>query len=70
MVDDAIPYCRPCEALHEEATCYVACKILEKGLPETSDSGECSREPEYINEVSQVHSIDEESWKQSNEYSQ
>ena len=48
----------------------MACKILEKGLPKTSNSGECLREPEYINAVGQVHSIDEESWKQAKEYSQ
>ena len=37
MVEEVLPYCRPCEALHEEATCYVACKILEKGLLETTN---------------------------------
>ena len=24
MVKEVIPYCRPCDSLHEEASCYVA----------------------------------------------
>ena len=40
MVEEVIPYCRPCEALHEEYTCYIARQILEHGLPESSDCEE------------------------------
>ena len=49
MVEEFIPYCIPCEALHEESTCYMARQILDHGLPESSDSEEYLREPEYVN---------------------
>ena len=57
MAEEVIPYCKPCEALHEESTCYMARQILEHGLPESSDNEEYSREPEYVNRVGQLHSV-------------
>ena len=30
VVREVICYCRPCDSLHEEASCYVACRILEQ----------------------------------------
>ena len=32
LVDDAPPYCRACDALHEEATCPVIRRILDNGM--------------------------------------
>ena len=40
MVQEVIPYCRPCDSLHEEASCYVAHRILEQGIPEIRSSEE------------------------------
>ena len=51
MVEEVIPYCKPCEALHEESTYYMAYQILEHGLPESSESEQYSWEPEYANTV-------------------
>lgn len=31
MVDEPIPFCRPCESFHEESTCAFARRILEEG---------------------------------------
>ena len=33
MVEEVIPYCRPCKALHEESTCYMVYQILKHGFP-------------------------------------
>ena len=38
MVEEFIPSCRACEALHEQSACYMARQILEHGLPEMIDS--------------------------------
>ena len=70
MVEEVIPYCRPCEALHEESTYYMAHQILEHGLPESSDSEESARETEYVNAVGQLHPITTKTWSQAREYSQ
>ena len=29
MVEDAIPFCRPCDQFHEESTCYIASQVME-----------------------------------------
>ena len=70
MVKEVLPYCRPCDALHEESTCYMVRQILEHGLPKTSDSEEYSREPEYVNTIGQLHPVTTETWSQAREYSQ
>ena len=41
-------------------SCYVAHQVLEHGIQETSNKGEYSREPEFINELGQVHPISKE----------
>ena len=68
MVEEIIPYCKPCEAIHEESTCYMARQILEHGLPKSSDSEEYSRELEYVNAVGKLHPITKETWSQVREY--
>ena len=70
MVKEVIPYCRPCEALHEESTCYMAHQILRHGLLESNDSEEYSRDLEYANAVGQLHPTTKETWSQVREYSQ
>ena len=57
MVEEVIPYCRPCEPLHEYSTCYMAYQILVHSLPKSSDSEEYSREPEYVNIVGHLHPV-------------
>ena len=70
MFEEVIPYCRACEALHEESTCYTAHQILEHGLPESNDSEQFASEPEYVNIVGHLHSVIAETWGQAREYSQ
>ena len=63
MVQEVIPYCRPCDSLHEESSCYVACRILEQGIPKSGSSEEISSEPKYINVVGHMYPISKEYWK-------
>ena len=62
-----IPYCRACDSLHEEASCYVACQILEQEIPESDNSEEVSSEPEYINAVGHMYPVSIEDWKKAKE---
>lgn len=32
LVDDALPYCRACDALHEETTCPTVRRIWDNGM--------------------------------------
>ena len=57
VVQEVIPYCIPCDSLHEEASCYVACQILEQGIPESGSSEEISSEIEYINAVGHMYPV-------------
>ena len=34
MVETYTPFCRACEDLHEESSCYYACYVQEHGFPE------------------------------------
>ena len=70
MVQEVIPYCRPCDSHHEEANCYVAQRILEQGIIEMRSSKEVSSEPEYINAVGHMYLVSKEDWKKAKEYSQ
>ena len=70
MVQEVILYCRPCDSLHEEASCYVACRILEQGIPESGSSEKVSSNPEYINAVGHMYPMSKEYWKKEKEYSQ
>ena len=57
MVQEVIPYCRPCDSLHEEASCYVGWRILEQGISESGSSEQVSSEHEYINAVGHVYPL-------------
>ena len=70
MVEEVIPYCRPCEALHEESTYNMARQILEHGILESSDSEEYSRDPQYVNTIGQLHLVTIETQSQAREYNQ
>ena len=69
MVQEVIPYCRPCDSLHEESSCYVAWQILEQGISEFGSSEEVSSKPEYINAVGHIYPVSKEGWKKEKEYS-
>ena len=38
VVREVFLYCIPCDSLHEEGSCYVACLILEHRIPESGIS--------------------------------
>ena len=53
LVDDSIPYCRPCDEMHDEATCPYVRRILEGGMVGTN---------EQINVVGKEHHLSMENW--------
>ena len=57
MVEDAIPYCRPCSQFHQENTCYFANQVMEQGLPEISSQDTPPSEPEFVNMVGQTYPL-------------
>ena len=69
MVETYTPFCRACEDLHEEYSCYYACYVWEHGFPEGGGLKASSREPEYINYVDGMHDISGESWREEKQYS-
>ena len=69
MVEEVMPYCRLCDAHHEESACYIACRILEQGMPETSQSSSFSSEPKFVNNVGHIHLVPKDAWKEAKECS-
>ena len=37
LVDEVIPWCRPCDQFHPEDTCYISNQVIEHGLVEVSN---------------------------------
>ena len=48
MVDEVIPWCRPCEQFHPESTCYIANQIIEHGMAEVSNQETTSGESDHV----------------------
>ena len=69
MVETYTPFCRACEDLHEESSCYYACYVQEHGFPEGCGPKASSSELEYINCVDDMHDISGESWRETKQYS-
>ena len=57
MVEEVIPWCRPCEEFHQESTCYVANQVMEHGLPEVSNQETNTSEPDHIYMVGQAYPL-------------
>ena len=57
MVEEVIPWCRPCEQFQQESTCYVANQVMEHGLPKVSSQETTSSEPDHIYMVSQAYPL-------------
>ena len=57
MVEEIIPWCRPCEQFHQESTCYVANQAMEHGLPESSSQETTSSEPDHVYMVGQAYPL-------------
>ena len=53
LVDDSMPYCRPCDDLHNELTCPYAKRILDGEMVGTS---------EQINVVGKEHHFSLDNW--------
>ena len=57
MVEELIPWCRPCEQFHQESTCYVANQVMEHGLPKVSNQETNSSELDHIYMVGQAYPL-------------
>ena len=69
MVEDAIPFCRPCSQFHQESTCYIANQVMEQGLPGISSQHTPSRDPEFMNIVGKDYPLADQHWKHAVDYS-
>ena len=61
LVDEAPPYCRACDALHEEVTCPIVKRIMNSGMFGAS---------KQINVVGKEFSLSMEDWMEVKENSQ
>ena len=57
LVDEVIPWCRPCEQFHPESTCYIANRIIENGMAEVSNQETNSSKPDHIYMVGQAYPL-------------
>ena len=57
MVEEVIPWCRPCEQFHQESTFYVANQVMEHGLPQFSSQETTSSEPNHVYMVGQAYPL-------------
>ena len=69
LVEDEIPFCRPCSQFHQESTCYIANQVMEHGLPEISSQDTPSSKPEFVNMVGRTYPLADLHWKQVVDYS-
>ena len=69
LVEDTIPFCKPCSQFHQESTCYIANQVMEHGLPEISNQDTPSSEPEFMNMVRRTYPLAEQHWQQAVHYS-
>ena len=53
QVNEAPPYCRACDAFHEEATCHVVKRIIDSRMVGTSNQ---------VNVVGKEYHLCENSW--------
>ena len=70
LVEDAIPFCKPCSQFHQESTCYIANQVMEHGLPEINSLDKPSSEPEFINMVGRTYPLTNQHWQHTIDYSQ
>ena len=68
MVEDEIPYCRPCAQFHQENTCYIANQVMEQGIPKISTQDTPSSKPEFVNMVGQTYPLSYQHWQQAVDY--
>ena len=57
MVDEVIPWCRPCEQFHLESTCYIANQIIEHGMAEVSNQETTLGESNHVYMVGQTYPL-------------
>ena len=69
MVEEVIPWCRPCEQFHQESTCYVANQVMEHGFPKVSNQETTSREFDHVYMVGQTYPLSNQNWQQATDYS-
>ena len=63
MVEEVIPWCRPCDQFHQESTCYIANQVIEHGMPrEVSNQETTSSESDHVYMVGQTYPLSNQHW--------
>ena len=48
MVEEVIPWCRPCDQFHQESTFYIANQVIEHGTAEVGNQETTSGESDHV----------------------
>ena len=68
MVEEVIPWCRPCDHFHQERTCYIANQVIEHGIPKVSNQETTSSESDHVYMVGQTYPLSNQHWQQATDY--
>ena len=69
LVEEVIPWCRPCDQFHQESTCYIANQVIEHGIPEVNNQETTSSESDHVCMVGQTCPLSNQHWQQAMDYS-
>ena len=48
LVEEVIPWCRPCDQFHQESTFYIEKQVIEHGMAEVSNQETTSGESDHV----------------------
>ena len=68
LVDEVIPWCRPCDQFHPEDTCYIENQVIEHGMVEVSNQETTSGESDHVYMVGQTYPLSNQHWQQATDY--
>ena len=65
MVEEVIPWCRPCDQFHQKSTCYIANQVIEHGILEVSNQETLLSESDHVYMVGQTYPLSNQHWQQA-----
>ena len=69
LVEEVIPWCRPCDQFHPESTCYIENQVIEHGMAEFSNQETTSGESDHVYMVGRTYPLSNQHWQQATDYS-
>ena len=48
LVEEVIPWCRPCDQFHQERTCYIVNQVIEHEMDDVSNQETTSGESDHV----------------------